>query len=876
MGAWSTDRTARGARLAAACSIVFAAQLCLAGGASANTFNANAGSLGPIPDGSSPAGSFGLPRDVTFTVPPGTFATGSPNKVAVTITAQHTFVGDLDIELISPGAVSGQLNRSKTILSRTGATTSSTLGDGSSLDGTYTFVDSAPSSPSWWSTAASTPEDQPIFSGFYRTSAPGPGAGGGSTTTLSTAFAAVTDMNGTWTLRVRDGDAGRIGEITGASLELLGSVAATPTSLGTIPDGTGERNVSFPLSGYTGSPAQISVGMTFNPVHTYAGDLDVVLRAPDGTHEATIFSRTGLTSGVPSGDDSDLAGPYLFFDNNSNNWWSAASSTGSNAAIPAGSYRSSDSSGANTFIDPAFTGVSNANGTWTLRLRDVVGQDSGGISAARLSVLEGVDTSAPATPTLSGTDPASPSASGVARFKGSAAAGTIVRLHTDPFTCAPGSVVATGTPAQLAGAGIPLTVSDNATTNIAASTIDASGNVSGCSNSIAYQRDTSPPNAPTVTGTDPASPANENFPKFKGTDAEGGSTVRLYDNATCSEPAAGSGSAAAFNGAGITVEVPNDAAVTLRVAARDAAGNQSSCSNPVTYVEDSTSATPTITGTDPPSPANSNAPKLKGSGADADATVLVYKGTACTGPFDYDKPASDFNGAGIPVSVADNASQTFVVEAYDVAGNGSACSAPFTYTEDSIAPATPTLTGTDPASGTGENSPRVKGTAEVGSTVDLFTTTDCSGAVLASGPAAALADPGIAISVADNSTSQIRAVARDVADNPSACSGPISYTEVSVRPDTSAPQTTASTAKTKVKTTKKSVKVAFALESSELGSTFECSLDGAEFSKCSAAPEFNLKTGKHTLAAVAIDSAGNRDQSPAELTVKVKRKKRHH
>jgi hypothetical protein len=37
---------------------------------------------------------------------------------------------------------------------------------------------------------------------------------------------------------------------------------------------------------------------------------------------------------------------------------------------------------------------------------------------------------------------------------------------------------------------------------------------------------------------------------------------------------------------------------------------------------------------------------------------------------------------------------------------------------------------------------------------------------------------------------------------------------------------------------------------------------------------FKLKHGKHTLEAVAIAASGNRDPTPAGVTVKVKRKKR--
>jgi hypothetical protein len=112
------------------------------------------------------------------------------------------------------------------------------------------------------------------------------------------------------------------------------------------------------------------------------------------------------------------------------------------------------------------------------------------------------------------------------------------------------------------------------------------------------------------------------------------------------------------------------------------------------------------------------------------------------------------------------------------------------------------------------------------------------------------------------------------------CSSPLAYTEVSPASgtgsssDTSAPQTTATTAKAKVKTRKKSAKVRFVLTSSEAGSRFECSLDGAKFATCASEPEFKLKRGKHTLEAVAIDAAGNRDPTPASVKVKVVRKKR--
>ena len=610
VGAGSIGRTARAARLVTVCALAVVAQLAVTSGASANTFNATGGLNSFFQDGSSPPGTFGSPTNVTFNVTG--FGAGVPSRVAVSITAEHTSVGDLDVVLIAPNGAQ------RTVFSRTGATSATDVGDESTLDGTYIFSDLVPAvatatSPTWWSEAASRSKGQPLRSGFYRASTAGPG--GGANQSLSSGFTSIPTTNGTWTLRVRDGAGGSVGQITAASLDLSGAVTATPSSLGLIPDGAGagpsnfgsSRDVTFPISGFSGaSPTDVSLAMTIS--HTWVGDLQASLIAPGGAATALIFDRTGAGTAGSQGDDSDLGGLYRFFDvaTTPGNWWTAATSASGTAAITPGNYRSSAAGGASgtgtqTLITPVFSGLTTLNGTWTLRLRDGWVGDTGSVTAAELQLQERIDTTAPATPTLSSTDPASPSASTTPKFKGAAEAGTIVRIHSDPFTCTNANVIATGTRAQFVGAGISAPATQNVSGNYVASAMDESGNVSGCSTFINYTHDDQAPSPPTITATDPASPANQNFPKFKGT-AEAGSTVWFYDNATCSEPAAESGPEANFNGAGITIQVPNDAAVTLRAAARDAAGNQSSCSQPITYVEDSTSATPNITGTDPSSP----------------------------------------------------------------------------------------------------------------------------------------------------------------------------------------------------------------------------------------------------------------------------------
>jgi hypothetical protein len=150
------------------------------------------------------------------------------------------------------------------------------------------------------------------------------------------------------------------------------------------------RDVTFAVSGITGTPTDVAV--SFTAAHTSVGDLRVFLAAPGGAITRTIFSQTGAPVPAGCGDNSDLAGPYTFSDSApaSPTWWSAAATAPGDAAIPSGSYRASTSGGgaggANAPITTAFAGVSNANGTWFLRFRDGGEDDAGSVSAATLHI----------------------------------------------------------------------------------------------------------------------------------------------------------------------------------------------------------------------------------------------------------------------------------------------------------------------------------------------------------------------------------------------------------------------------------------------------------------------------------------------------------
>ncbi len=89
--------------------------------------------------------------------------------------------------------------------------------------------------------------------------------------------------------------------------------------------------------------------------------------------------------------------------------------------------------------------------------------------------------------------------------------------------------------------------------------------------------------------------------------------------------------------------------------------------------------------------------------------------------------------------------------------------------------------------------------------------------------------------------------------------------------DTNPPDTQI-TKRPKDKTKKKTA--VFEFSSSEAGSTFECSLDGAQFAPCSSPDTLKVKKGKHSFEVRAKDAAGNVDGSPASDSWKVKKKKK--
>lgn len=179
------------------------------------------------------------------------------------------------------------------------------------------------------------------------------------------------------------------------------AAVVTGTNTGAIPEGAdpnptcgAPRDINFAVSGASTPVASVSLSITIN--HSYIGDLDVSLIAPDFT-VFTLFSFVGRTPPVGSdfGDSSNLNGTYVFSDISPGNIWSAAAGGGNGFNIPAGGFLSQmpgpfspkDPGPSFTSLNSAFLGVVNPNGDWTLRVLDCAAQDTGTVSAATLTLL---------------------------------------------------------------------------------------------------------------------------------------------------------------------------------------------------------------------------------------------------------------------------------------------------------------------------------------------------------------------------------------------------------------------------------------------------------------------------------------------------------
>jgi hypothetical protein len=289
----------------------------------------------------------------------------------------------------------------------------------------------------------------------------------------------------------------------------------------------------------------------------------------------------------------------------------------------------------------------------------------------------------------------------------------------------------------------------------------------------------SAPAPPVFTGTDPASPSNDSTPSIEGT-AEAGSTVKLYDDDACTDPpvAMGTATGGVFS---IPVTLVGDGTYTFYATATNSFGT-SDCTAPdhIQYVLDTAAPdAPTVSG--PASPGMSTSITVEVDSGDLDdlLKVTLYRTDDCTGTPEGTPNQSTVDGiAAFNVTVDANTTTSFTAISTDEAGNPSACSNVYSYTHDSIDPATPAITASDPASPANDTSPKLIGTTDAGTTMSIHLQSDCSDDQGWTGSDAVFTTTGIQVAAAAGTTTTFYAKATDLAGNESSCSPGFNYVEL--------------------------------------------------------------------------------------------------
>ena len=347
--------------------------------------------------------------------------------------------------------------------------------------------------------------------------------------------------------------------------------------------------------------------------------------------------------------------------------------------------------------------------------------------------------------------------------------------------------------------------------------VDPAGNVSSVA-TYNWTIDLTAPPAPTITSAPPAVAASTTA-SFSFTDADATATFRcrLDDGsfAACTSPQTYSGLA--------------EGAHTFRVRAVDPVGNQSDVTSYSWTIDVTPPPAPTITSA-PPSASASTTASFSFTDGDGSATFLCRLDganfTACTSPINYG-------------GLAEGA-HTFRVKAVDPAGNESSVTS-YSWTVDLTPPPLPTITSAPPA------------VTDATSATFAFTDGDGSATFRCQLDSESFAPCTSPITYDQLSEGQhtFRVKAVDPAGNESAVASftwtiDLTNPVVTIDPASEPPDPTNQRG------------ASFVFTSNKAGSTFQCRLDGSEFSSCSSPAAYTgLADGRHSFGVRAIDSLGH-------------------
>ncbi len=561
---------------------------------------------------------------------------------------------------------------------------------------------------------------------------------------------------------------------------LLATDPTSPSKTSLTPNisGTGEATIRLYLNTCSGTPiaTALAAAGTFamtgqasaNAVTLFVADaIDVVGNVSacsqplSYTHDTVVPQAPLLTSTEPPSPSNSDLDPILH--GSAEALSTIQLYTAPACTTPQAATATTDASG--VFV---ITGIATANATTTFYARAT--DRAGNVSACSNALPYVHDATRPSKPVLVSTVPGSPSTSTTPQVRGTADAGTTLRLYTDACVTSIGLPVTVAADRSFS---VATTVAANTTTTFRARATNGVGTTSDCSDPLAYVSDTQPPAAPVLTGTTPASPSSVQAPTLNGT-SEVGVTVRVYASAGCvGTPIATFGPTSVTSFARVVDATPNTT-TTFSASATDAAGNTSTCSTSLAYVHDGTGpSAPSLTGTTPTSPGASTTPTINGT-TEAGTTVALFNNGNCSGSAVATLGSAPASFA-INTTVSAVSTTTFSANATDTLGNTSGCSNAVTYVHAVAAPDAPSITSSNPATPGSSLTPALSGTAQSGTTIALFTT-QCTGSSIASGTAPAGTFTITVPAVTSGSTTTFYAQATDAQGQTSPCSTGFPYT----------------------------------------------------------------------------------------------------
>ena len=355
---------------------------------------------------------------------------------------------------------------------------------------------------------------------------------------------------------------------------------------------------------------------------------------------------------------------------------------------------------------------------------------------------------------------------------------------------------------------------------------DQAGNTDQSPDTRTWTVDTTAPD--TTIDTTPANPSNQATAEFTFHSTEAGSTFECQLDgagfATCASPAAYSSL--------------TDGSHTFQVRARDAGGNTDQTPASFSWTVD-TVAPDTVIDTAPPALTGSTSASVTFHSTEAGSSFQCSLDAAafapCTSPASY--------------SVLSDGSHSFAVKATDAAGNSDATAATSAWVVDTVAPPAPSITSS-PSNPSNQTSAS-------------FSFTDSEGGVsfqcqLDGGSYVACTSPQSYPGPLSEASHSFTVVATDAVGNTSL---PASYTWTI---DSTAPDTVIDSGPTSPTS---STSASFTFHSTEAGSSFQCSLDGATAAPCASPTAYSsLAQGSHSFSVAATDAAGNTDQIPATFS----------